>query len=99
VSNLSPKQFSMSLSRVGRLKTVHSDMRKVKDLEPHEIMEGDDPSEDATHGNYEGLKASIKKEGIKTPLQVLGNTLVEGHHRYLAAKELGINHLPMKRVK
>jgi hypothetical protein len=47
------------------------------------------------------LRASIAREGVKTPLQldkVRGmDVLVDGHHRLAIAKELGIKELPIRR--
>jgi len=47
------------------------------------------------------LRASIAREGVKTPLQldrVRGmDVLVDGHHRLALAKELGIKELPIRR--
>lgn len=39
---------------------------------------------------YETLKESVKTEGIRDALIVWNNTIMDGHHRYRLAKELGI---------
>ena len=46
------------------------------------------------------IKASIKKFGFNDPVGVWGekNTIVEGHGRVLAAKELGIKSIPCIRL-
>lgn len=46
------------------------------------------------------LKADITKNGIKEPLVVRGgNVLVEGHHRGVAAMELGLPGVPVRHIK
>ena len=99
--NLS-QQFTMTTSRVGRLESGDVEGRRVKDLAPEEITNADTPGGedgDPTYGNYEGLKSSVAKHGIKEPIVVKGTKLWEGHHRYLAAKELGIKKIPVQRMK
>jgi len=51
--------------------------------------------------NYiEHLKRDISKNGITEPLTVRGgNVLVEGHHRGLAAMELGLDGVPVQHSK
>jgi ParB-like chromosome segregation protein Spo0J len=46
---------------------------------------------------YQSLHDSIKKEGIKVPLSVVRdkNLLVDGHHRAIVARDLGINQVPV----
>jgi AraC-like DNA-binding protein len=40
---------------------------------------------------YERLKQSIKEYGLKIPIEVMSDgTIIDGHHRYKACKELGI---------
>jgi len=40
---------------------------------------------------YETLKNSIKEIGLKEPIEAMfDGTIVDGHHRYKACKELGI---------
>jgi len=55
--------------------------------------EGDDHT-------YESLHASIKKEGIRTPLNVSlkDNMLYDGHHRAVIARDLNLNKIPIKDV-
>jgi hypothetical protein len=49
---------------------------------------------------YEELHNSIKKEGIKTPLDVSlrHNMLYDGHHRAVIARDLGIDKIPIRDV-
>jgi hypothetical protein len=49
---------------------------------------------------YEELHDSIKKEGIKTPLDVSlrNNMLYDGHHRAVIARDLGIDQIPIRNV-
>lgn len=53
-----------------------------------------------TRGAMRGLKASIKKFGMVDPLiiNVRTNTLVSGHQRLSACKELGIREVPIIEV-
>ena len=50
--------------------------------------------------DYHELHASIKKEGIKTPLNVSlrDNMLYDGHHRAVIARDLGIDKIPIRDV-
>lgn len=46
---------------------------------------------------YQSLHDSIKKEGIKVPLTVSlkRNLLIDGHHRAIVARDLGIDKIPV----
>jgi ParB-like chromosome segregation protein Spo0J len=51
--------------------------------------------------DWDGLHSSISKNGITEPLEVHvdgeGNkTMLNGHHRYIAAKNLGLTHVPVR---
>lgn len=46
-------------------------------------------------GGLDELKSSISANGIQQPLRVVGGVVDSGHHRYVAAKELGMTHLPV----
>lgn len=50
--------------------------------------------------NIEAIKKSIQKYGFSDPIGVWGkqNIIVEGHGRYLACKELGIDEVPCIRL-
>lgn len=53
----------------------------------------------ATEGNRNQLKNSLKEIGIQTPLDVLETDkdtyrIIDGHRRYLCAKELGLTEVP-----
>lgn len=50
---------------------------------------------------WDKLHESIQKEGIKTPLHINidedgGKDLIEGHHRYIVARNLGLTHVPVR---
>lgn len=49
---------------------------------------------------YQSLSDSIKTEGIKTPLDVSlkRNLLIDGHHRAIVARDLGIDKIPIRDV-
>jgi hypothetical protein len=52
-----------------------------------------DISFDAHH--YDALKDDIAKNGIKEPLEVRKGQLENGHHRAVAARDLGIEKIPI----
>lgn len=68
---------------------------KIKDLKPYEKNAKTHPKE-----NIEAIKKSIQKYGFADPIGVWGkqNIIVEGHGRYLACKELGIDEVPCIRL-
>ena len=68
---------------------------KIKDLKPYERNAKTHPKE-----NIEAIKKSIQKYGFADPIGVWGkqNIIVEGHGRYLACKELGIDEVPCIRL-
>ena len=68
---------------------------KLKDLKPYEKNAKTHPKE-----NIEAIKKSIEKYGFDDPIGVWGdkNTIVEGHGRYIACKELGIKEVPCIRL-
>lgn len=50
---------------------------------------------------WDELHDSIQKEGIKTPLHINIDAegykdLIEGHHRYIVARNLGLTHVPVR---
>ena len=46
--------------------------------------------------HYNALKADIAKNGIQRPIKLLhGEFLNEGHHRAVAARELGLESVPV----
>ena len=59
--------------------------------------------DDMRHGGPRGyvnhLKADITKNGIQEPLTVRGgNVLKDGHHRGVAAMELGLSQVPVRHI-
>ena len=68
---------------------------KINKLKPYEKNAKTHPKE-----NIEAIKKSIQKYGFADPIGVWGkqNIIVEGHGRYLACKELGIDEVPCIRL-
>lgn len=68
---------------------------KINKLRPYEKNAKTHPKE-----NIEAIKKSIEKYGFADPIGVWGkqNIIVEGHGRYLACKELGIDEVPCIRL-
>ena len=90
---------------------VHTLANLRHDYEDFRADSSDDPhpdpgnygvhAKDFEHGgpdNYIAhLKADIAKNGIKEPLEVRGgNVVTEGHHRAVAAMQLGLSRIPLK---
>lgn len=71
------------------LKIEYMDLKKLK---PYEKNARKHKKEDLST-----IKASISEFGMSDPIGVWGenNTIVEGHGRYLACKELGIESVPV----
>ena len=47
--------------------------------------------------HYNALKDNIAEHGIQRPIKVIyGKYLNEGHHRAMAAKELGLSRIPIQ---
>ena len=71
------------------MKELKITMMKLDDLHPYE----NNPRENAAA--VPRVAASIKEFGFKVPIIVdLAGTIVAGHTRYLAAKELGMDEVP-----
>jgi len=51
-----------------------------------------------TEEQVEQIKKSIEEFGFNDPLAIWNGEIVEGHGRYLAAKELGLETLPVIRL-
>lgn len=45
--------------------------------------------------HYNALKDDIAKNGIKEPLEIRNGQLENGHHRAVAARDLGIDKIPV----
>lgn len=69
---------------------------KLKDLKLSKIVELLPMMSEEEYGM---LKADIKEYGIKEPLVIIGNEVIDGRHRYLAAKELKIKDVPVKEIE
>lgn len=59
---------------------------------------------DALHGGPDKyiahLSKDIKENGVREPLTVRnGNVLVEGHHRAVAAMQLGLDEVPVRHIQ
>jgi ParB-like chromosome segregation protein Spo0J len=50
-----------------------------------------------TKEHYSDLRDSIQEHGIQKPLVVHRNTLIDGHHRAVAAMELDLPRIPVQR--
>lgn len=46
--------------------------------------------------DFASLSDNISQNGITAPLRVVGNKLVDGHHRAIIIKELGIKTVPIE---
>ena len=62
----------------------------IGDLDAENIFQHDSE-------RYQSLHDSIKNEGIKVPLSVSlkQNLLIDGHHRAVVARDLGIDTIPI----
>jgi ParB-like chromosome segregation protein Spo0J len=65
----------------------------------HGCLVGDLPGDayaDKKHLDVlEELRQSIRDNGVTSPLRVVGNQLVDGHHRALVIMELGLASVPI----
>lgn len=55
--------------------------------------------ENDPHKAFEQLKSDIKNRGVLDELTIAGptdNTIINGHHRWQAARELGIRRVPVE---
>ena len=63
---------------------IHPDAQLVPEMRPEE---------------YADLLADIEAHGIKTPLEVDGETVLDGRHRLRAAQELQLEAVPVRKAK
>jgi ParB-like chromosome segregation protein Spo0J len=88
----------MDVDKVGRLWSGDQEFkgRKVKDIDEYEVSANDAGGlDDPTKSNYPELEAHVAEHVVQEPLVISGRTLLDGHHRYTAAKKLGIKSLPV----
>ncbi|MCK8824698.1 ParB/RepB/Spo0J family partition protein [Fuchsiella alkaliacetigena] len=66
----------------------------VESLKPH--PQNDEFFDDIDGENYQRFKESVQEDGIISPIVVsLDMTIISGHQRYRAAKDLGIEEVPV----
>lgn len=87
------------INRKQLLGLISNDMR-VDDLSGKDYTIGELDAENIFQDDserYQSLHDSIKSEGIKVPLSVSlkRNLLIDGHHRAIVARELGIDQIPI----
>jgi len=91
--------------QVDEYRRLYADELPVEFLEQFAV----DRSEEEERANIDWLKEEIKKDGIKTPLILecsgsriermgVDALLVEGNHRLVAARELGLKTVPARIV-
>jgi hypothetical protein len=94
--------FGTSMKSVGPM--LRSEYNHWASTGEENIARGDPHSQDIKHGgpdNYVAhLAEDIKQHGIKNPISVRHNrdaqpTVMQGHHRYLAAVKAGLTHVPV----
>lgn len=65
----------------------------IDDVKPYENNSKKHPKE-----QIEQIKQSIIDYGFNDPIAIRGDTIVEGHGRYMALKELGWAYIPVIRL-
>lgn len=70
---------------------------KIEYLSPDELTPYENNTRKHTPSDIEGIKKSILAVGFDDPIGVWGkdNIIVEGHGRQIAAKELGLDKVPV----
>lgn len=68
---------------------------KIKELKLHKVVE---LLPEMLEPEYIMLKTDIKMFGIKEPLSVIGNEIIDGRHRFRAAKELKLKDVPVEEI-
>jgi ParB-like chromosome segregation protein Spo0J len=73
-------------------------LAKVRDLIPHQLLGGDEYLPGLDEDQYAALKESIASVGIMQALVVARPEMVilDGHHRWRIAKELGLEEVPVR---
>ena len=61
----------------------------------HPSLKVDDLTRDLYTYDFDGLSANVRDNGITEPLTVVNGVLVNGHHRAIVLKELGIGSVPI----
>ena len=70
-------------------------IKKTEELELHEST-ADFPM--ASDDEMAALEADIKENGILEPVKVIDDKIVDGRHRFMAARKLGIGEIPVEIV-
>lgn len=92
------KVHMMPMSVVGEAYSEYGDMQ-AKDLTHEDLRSHDNYGENY---NFKGLLDSVSKHGVKEPIQVSYDDeeheyhLLNGHHRFVAAKLSGQTHIPVE---
>ena len=87
------------------MSNMQSNYKEYMSAKPGETYYGDEVHhEDLQHGGPRAyvnhLKADIAQNGITKPLEIRGgNVLTDGHHRGVAAMELGLPGVPVRHIK
>lgn len=75
-------------------------MRAVSDLTPHAELGGPSVLPPLADDEFEGLKESVRESGILQAIVVdaATDTIIDGHHRWRAAQEVGLELVPVEAV-
>lgn len=81
------------LERVALMPEVMHQLQKQKVKKPEHREAAQEICED-----WEAFKADIGRVGIQEPLKIVGDTIYDGRHRWLAAQELEFDTVPCEEV-
>ena len=95
-------------SQLDEYRRLYGDELPIEFLEPFAVdkLEEQSPSTERSRANVDWLKEQIKKDGIKKPLRLecsgqrlermnVDALLIDGNHRLIAARELGMKRVPV----
>lgn len=54
---------------------------------------------DMQESEYRFFVADVKNRGVQVPIEIEGTTILDGRHRWKAAKECGLKSIPVREVK